>query len=112
MNVEIIRAFAKSFARTERLSPVELEAYRAPLLAKLLAHARQTTKFYKQRLDFDLNSSESIEKHWSNIPIVTRAQAVANRDRLRSRNLPPESLGGHKIETSGSTGIPFASQKT
>src|SRR6266540_1880512 len=107
MNVEIIRAFAKSFARTERLSPEQLAAHRAPLVAKLLAHARQTTRFYKPRLDFDLSSRESIDKHWSKIPIVTRAEAVANRDRLRSRNIPPESLGTHKIETSGSTGIPF-----
>jgi phenylacetate-CoA ligase len=112
MNVEIIRAFAKSFARTERLSPAQLAAHRAPLVAKLLAHARQTTRFYKPRLDFDLRSRESIEQHWAKIPILTRAEAVANRDRLRSRNIPPESLGTHKIETSGSTGIPFPYEKS
>ncbi len=48
-----IRVFGRKLARTERPSGKELRAYQAPVLARLLAHARQTTDFYKDRLEFD-----------------------------------------------------------
>ena len=57
-----------TLAKTERMSPKELEAYQAPLLSPLLLHTRKTTKFYKDRLDFDLRSDESIKSNWSDIP--------------------------------------------
>jgi len=92
---------------TQWLSKEELRAYQASRVSELLLHARKTTDFYKNRLDADLGSPASIEKTWSNIPILTRAEAQKHRLKLISRKTPRAS--GPVIEggTSGSTGTPF-----
>jgi hypothetical protein len=41
-----IRVFGRKLARTERLSGKELRAYQAPVLARLLAHARQQPEIH------------------------------------------------------------------
>jgi phenylacetate-CoA ligase len=102
-----IRVFGQKLARTEWLSGKELRAYQAPVLARLLAHARQTTDFYKDRLEFDLGSQERIERVWPGIPILRRPEAIANRERLKSRGAPPEAGPIIDAQTSGSTGMPF-----
>jgi phenylacetate-CoA ligase len=107
MNPELIRAFGRTLAETEWLSPEDLRAYQAPLISKLLLHARQTTEFYRDRFDFDSTSADVIERQWPAIPILTRAEAVANRERLISRCVPREAGATHSGETSGSTGYPF-----
>jgi phenylacetate-CoA ligase len=107
-----IRAFGQGLAMTEWLSPEELRSYQAPLVSKLLRHARKTTTFYKDRLAFNLGSRESIDKIWSEIPILTRAEAVQNRLKLISRHkLPRESGPITEGRTSGSTGMPLAFKK-
>ena len=99
-------------ANTERLSLEQLQAYQAPLVAKLLLHARKTTKFYKARLDFDLRSHQKINENWSAIPIFSRAEAVKNYLKLTSRKPPPPEIGPViEEETSGSTGTPFRFKK-
>jgi phenylacetate-CoA ligase len=110
--VDPTRAVGQKLARTERLSCCELRVYQAPLMAKLLAHARENTDFYKDQLDFDLASRESIETAWAKIPILTRAQAVANKERLKSRRMPAGSGEILEMQTSGSTGMPFRFQRT
>jgi hypothetical protein len=47
----------------------ELEAFRAPLLSQFVAHARQTSQFYRDRLDFNVDSPNEICKQWLKIPI-------------------------------------------
>jgi phenylacetate-CoA ligase len=107
MHPELLRSFAKIAARTERLKLNQLRAYQMSLLAKLLAHARQTTNFYKDRIDFDVTVPREIERMWPGIGILTRAEAVANSDKLTSRKTPPEAGPVVKGETSGSTGMPL-----
>jgi phenylacetate-CoA ligase len=102
-----IRALRQKLAGTERLRPGELDAYRAPLVLKLLAHARQHAEYYKNKHEFDVRSADDIGKAWSSIPILTRAEAVANRDRLFSSWIPPEAGPTHDGRTSGSTGMPL-----
>src|SRR3977135_3700810 len=89
--ISAVRALGQKLGTTERHSPDELQAYRAPLLSKLLAHARQHAAFYKHRIDFDISSADNISKLWSTIPILTRAEAVANQDALMSARTPPEA---------------------
>ena len=107
-----VRAFGQTLAHTERLSLEQLQAYQAPLVARLLAHARKTTKFYRDRLDFDLKSHKEINESWSAIPILSRAEAVKNYLKLTNRKPPPPEIGP-VIEgrTSGSTGTPFRFKK-
>jgi hypothetical protein len=59
-----IRAFGEILAMTQWLSPEELQSYQAPLISKLLLHARKTTRFYGESLDIDLGSPESISRAW------------------------------------------------
>jgi phenylacetate-CoA ligase len=104
---DLVRSFGRTLAQTEWLSADDLHLYQAPLLGKLLAHARENTDFYRDRFDFDLASPDAIEAAWPAIPILTPAEAVANRERLFARTVPPEV--GPTLEglTSGSTGFPF-----
>src|SRR6266516_2886566 len=81
MSRDLIRAFSQKLARTERLQGGELRDYQAPLLSKLLAHARDNAEFYEQRLGFDVGSRDAIERMWRAIPILTRAEVVTNRER-------------------------------
>src|SRR5262245_39908470 len=102
-----VRAFAQRLARTERYSKAELHAYQVPLIAKLLTHARSNTEFYRDRLDFDLSSSNAIDTAWPNIPMLRRAEAVENKRRLESRSTPPEAGNVGEAATSGSSGMPL-----
>lgn len=105
MTAGVVRTFGRTLAETEWLSPEKLRLYQAPLIAKLLRHAQYNTDFYRDRFDFDLDSTEEIERNWSAIPILTRAEAVANQKRLLSRLVPPEAGAIEEGATSGSTGM-------
>jgi phenylacetate-CoA ligase len=106
------RTLGQMLALTERMTGEELHAYQAPLLIKLVDHARRTTDFYKDRLDFDAGQPGSIERHWSKVPVVTRAEAVANGEKLRSRSTATEIGPIVHVNSSGSTGMPFRCTRT
>ena len=106
-----VAAFGHMLSMAQWLSPQELEVSQAQLTRKLLLHARRTTPFYRDRLDFDLGSPADIKKVWRNIPILTRQQAVQNRLKLMSRK-PPRDMGPvREGKTSGTTGVPFVFRK-
>src|ERR1700674_4184030 len=111
-STDLVRDFGPTLAITQWLSPEELQASQAPLVSRLLLHARTTTKFYKDRLDVDFSSPASIQKIWSDIPILTRREAVMNRFKLTSRKTPSDSGPVSEGRTSGSTGAPFAFKKS
>jgi phenylacetate-CoA ligase len=107
-----LRAFGRRLARTERMPPDELHAERAALVSKLLAHARQHVDFYKDRIDLDLGSHDSLCHGWSQIPILTRAEAAQHRERLFSKSPPREAGPIIAKQTSGSTGVPLHYRST
>jgi phenylacetate-CoA ligase len=107
MNHELVNTFGRTLAETERLRRAKLNLYQAPLLQRLVQHARDTTAFYRTRIPAGCDSPEAIEAAWSTIPILTRVEANANRDALTSNAVPPETGGTVREETSGSTGLPF-----
>jgi phenylacetate-CoA ligase len=111
MSIQEVRSYYQKFARTEWLSGEELRAHQAPLLARLLKHARQTTDFYRERIALDLESPDDIREAWAQLPTLSRSEAVANRERLKSRGIPPEMGQSVTGETSGSTGMPFVYRK-
>lgn len=104
---ELTRAFGRTLDQTQWLSLDKLRIYQAPLLSKLLVHAKAHTDFYRDRFEFDPTSPEAIEEAWSALPIITRAEAVKNREHLLSRYEPPETGPALDGETSGSTSFPF-----
>lgn len=112
LNRDHIRTFGQVLAKTEKLTPEELQSYQGPLISRLLLHARKTTKFYRDRIDRNFTSTENIRNCWPHIPIVTRTEVVKNRLKLMSRRPPP--IAGAVIEgmTSGSTGAPLAFRKS
>jgi phenylacetate-CoA ligase len=105
MNPDHVRAFSRTLAKTEWLSPDDLRTYQTPLISKLLLHARQSTDFYRDRIASV--SPEELDSAWSSIPILSRAEAVAKRQSLVSRSVPVEVGRTESGETSGSTGYPF-----
>jgi phenylacetate-CoA ligase len=107
MNADLIRTFGRTLAETEWLRRKQLLTYQQGLLKRLLRHARDTTAYYKARLDFDCDSADAIERSWDSVPILTRIEANANREALMSGAVPPETGEILPEETSGSTGIPF-----
>ena len=107
-----VRALAPKLARTELMSPDEFQGQRAPLVAKFLAHARQNAAFYRDRFGFDVHSPREVSERWSQIPILTRADAVKHRDSLLSLRTPPEAGPVTEKETSGSTGMPLRYRST
>jgi phenylacetate-CoA ligase len=107
MNTQLVQVFGKTLAQTQWLSRKKLAEYQYPLLERLLRHARDSTPFYESRLPFDLGSPAAIDKAWHSIPVLTRTEASAHRENLKSRRLPHDTGDIFHEETSGSTGIPF-----
>ncbi|MFQ5960849.1 MAG: phenylacetate--CoA ligase family protein [Candidatus Methylomirabilales bacterium] len=83
-------------------------------LTLLVAHARRTVPFYRQRLQrvgAEPNEQVTREK-WAEIPVLRRTEVQAAGDALFSR-LPPRSHGSISgIYTSGSTGKPIRALRT
>src|SRR6266508_3682163 len=105
-----ILAFGQSLQMTQWLTPQELESYRAPLIAKLLRHARKNATYYQGKIDVDLSSPEHIKKNWRHLPIIARAEVAQHRFKFLSRNSVREGGPITAGETSGSTGVPLAFQ--
>lgn len=107
MRPELLRSFNQIVTRTERLRQDELRSYQMSLLTKMLAHARDTTAFYRDRLDFDLTVRENVERIWSKIPILTRNEVIEKNDELASSKTPAEVGPPARGQTTGSTGDPL-----
>jgi phenylacetate-CoA ligase len=106
-----IRGYGRMLAMSEWLSARELAASQAELACKLIRHARRSAPFYRPRLDADLDIPEGLAKRWSEIPVLTRAEAVNNRLKLISRKPPPDLGPVHEGRTSGSTGAALVFKK-
>jgi len=107
-----VRACRAILERTQRLTPDQLRLFQAPLVAKLLRHARETTAYYAERLEGSLDAPGDFEKSWRDIPILTREQAAKRCENLVSRRHPAEGGPVSEGQTSGSTGTPLAFRKS
>lgn len=106
-------AFVDSLLRSQWLTPAQLERYQRPLIERLIRHAATQTSYYPERLkamfsSSDLTTARVDMSRWSDIPILTRAEAFDHGEQLKARTVPPDS--GHISEgkSSGSTGQPLA----
>lgn len=64
-------------------------------IENLLRHSKETTEFYKEQKDFNIN----------NYPVVNKRILIENYDKILSDKFKNQKL--HTMSTSGSTGTPF-----
>ena len=102
-----VRKFRDILAETERLDTQKLRLYQESLLVPLLNHARRNVPFYKKRLAPLFHGDEIDVSRWSEVPILTRAQAQQKKLALTASRIPPHSGSVRSNETSGSTGRPL-----
>ncbi len=103
----MVLKFRDVLRETERLGPDDLRAYQQNLLTPLLLHASAHTSFYRKRLDGVFNGGEVDFSKWSEIPVLTRAEAQRNESALKAAMVPPHLGAVSADETSGSTGRPL-----
>lgn len=103
----MVLKFREVLAATETLAPDALAAYQANLLTPLVRHARNTTRFYGSRLA-PLGTGDAVDlSRWSEVPILTRAEAQAQTAAMTAASVPPALGAVGTDETSGSTGRPL-----
>ncbi len=82
-----------------------MRAYQRGQLEALVRHARAHTRFYRDRLAPLFKPNGSIDwDRWNDIPIVGRADIMADPDAFLADALPPGHGPTGEIKTSGSTG--------
>ena len=86
----MVLKFRQVLAATERLGADELAAYQQSLLGPLLEHARRNAPFYADRLAPVFPDGRLDLARWSELPILTRAEAQRQVEALKARHLPPD----------------------
>lgn len=103
----MVLQFREVLAETEQLRPKEMMDYQRKLVRPLLEHARDQVPFYGERLSSFFNPAGFDLSRWSDVPVLTRADAQKHVDRLKASSLPDHAGPITAEETSGSTGRPF-----
>jgi phenylacetate-CoA ligase len=105
----LANAFLQALLKTQFLSHDAIRAYQRDLMERLVRHARAHVPFYGDgRLDPLFHRDGGIAwDRWCEVPILTRAQAQANAERLFAVEVPPECGGVSEGRTSGSSGRPL-----
>lgn len=106
------RRFGPEFERlsvfleeSERYEPDRLRAYQEERLGLIVRHAYETVPYYRDVMDrrrlkpSDVRTLADLHR----LPVLTRSEVIANRDRLRSRTV---RRGLRKVMSSGTVGIP------
>jgi phenylacetate-CoA ligase len=100
--------YLTALKQTEWLPRPQLVAYQHDLMRRVVRHAYANVPFYRDRLGCLFHAGEEPDlARWSEVPIVTRAEASTHAAEMRAPSLP-ELLGSwSETRTSGSTGIPL-----
>jgi phenylacetate-CoA ligase len=102
------RRLSAFLERSERSSREEQKAYQEERLAALIDHAYRTVPYYHDVMDSlklrpsDVTTLEDLPR----LPMLTRNDVIAQRDRLVSEGAKRRAL--RKATTSGTTGSPLA----
>ena len=104
---DVFRRYLAALEKTQWLPPDDLAEYQRGLLRELVRHAQSECPFYSERLSCLFTGSGIDLSHWSDVPILTRAEATAHADTMQARRVP-EILGNYSgVMTSGSGGAPL-----
>lgn len=112
---EIARQFAAAMDKSQDLPPPDIQRRQRMLLEKLCRHAHAHVPFYRDsgRLAPLFRKDGTFDhERWSEIPVLTRAEAQDNEKALLPEKLPPEMLPLMNDRTSGSTGTPLRIKRT
>jgi phenylacetate-CoA ligase len=102
---EVFPAFLQSLASSERAPAGDLRRHQAGLAARLVRHAYDNVPFYRNRLTCLIRADGEIDlTRWRDVPITTRADALAHRDAMQSASLPEIYGPVTQVATTGSTG--------
>ena len=88
------------------LSPTEISRRQSRTLEDLLAHARATVPYYRDRPGYGAG------RPWTDLPILTRDRVQAAGDDLVSTEVPADHLPLTDMTTSGTTGRPLTVKAT
>lgn len=99
-----IKSAYEELRSSEYASDAELDRLQEKKLSKLLEHAVQTTKYYKERYK-GININEVSLQNIKDLPILTKKELFENSDNMFSTAFHRNNL--IKSETSGSTGDAF-----
>jgi phenylacetate-CoA ligase len=109
---EIAKRFVGSLRRAQWLAPRDLARYQAPLIERLCRHAALETAFNAERLrplfaNGDPRAGRFLFENWSQVPLLSRAEAQTLGERLHARQTPAEVGAAREMTTSGSSGRPL-----
>jgi len=98
-------ALVQQLEHTQWWTPAQIASHQARQLRHVLAHARQTVPWYRERLA-DIDVSAFGLEDLARLPILRRADVQAAGNALVTGNLPQRHRPMGEVRTSGSTGQP------
>jgi phenylacetate-coenzyme A ligase PaaK-like adenylate-forming protein len=94
--------------QTEWAPRAQLLRYQRGMLERIVRHAHECVKFYRDRLAGLFTPSGEIDfARWSDLPIVSRQDVELHAQGMRTPQLPDIYGPVHEHHTSGSTGTPL-----
>ena len=101
---DVFPRYLAALEKTQWLPSEDLAEYQRGLARELVRHAQSECPFYAERLSCLFTGSGIDLSRWSDVPILTRAEATAHSNTMQARRLP-EMLGNVSgVMTSGSGG--------
>ena len=108
MNVVFDR-YMSVLEQTQWAPPQHLVQYQNHLLSNLIRHAYDNVPFYRDRLACLFDRSGHFDfSRWSEVPIVSRAEAATHAASMRPAQLAEIHGEVTEIQTSGSIGAPLS----
>jgi phenylacetate-CoA ligase len=105
---EVFDRYLKVLGQTEWAPYPQLLRYQHGLLDRLVRHAHANVPFYRDRLASLFNPDGKVDlARWSDVPILTRAEATAGMDEMRAPHLPESYSPIRQFQTSGSGDVPL-----
>lgn len=109
----VARRFHESLMRSQWLSVAKVVTYQESQLQQMLRHAASEVPYYAEPLSRLRRADGTFDlSRWDELPIISRADVVADWEAFQARNLPPGHEGILSVTTSGSEGKTLELRKT
>jgi phenylacetate-CoA ligase len=109
-DLNAVFSLAYQLERSQWWTTELLTAFQLRQAESLLAHAKSTVPYYRERLTHVANTPPGTMRmdDFRQIPLLRRSEVQNRIDDLKSEAVPVSHLPFHNISTSGSTGRPVA----